>query len=83
MAYVESDTMNYTCFTKKRFWLQQTAIGRIYHQMTLGHRRKYCNAKSKVPIGRPRDRWTDGVAKDANILLNVRRWTNVAKNRIS
>ncbi|PSN40011.1 hypothetical protein C0J52_18995 [Blattella germanica] len=41
-----------------------------------------CQIKGRRPIGRPRDHWTDGVAKDANIQLHVRRWTNVAKDRI-
>ncbi|PSN43717.1 hypothetical protein C0J52_14004 [Blattella germanica] len=42
-----------------------------------------CQIEGRRPIGsRPRDRWTDDVAKDANILLNVKRWTNVAKDRI-
>ncbi|PSN57516.1 hypothetical protein C0J52_01622 [Blattella germanica] len=41
-----------------------------------------CQIEGRRPIGRPRNRWTDGVANNANLLLNVRRWTNVAKERI-
>ena len=32
-------------------------------------------------VGRPKYRWNDAVSRDAGILLKIKRWTLIAKDR--
>ena len=41
----------------------------------------FSQIEGRRPVGRPKTRWIDAVARDADNLLKIKRWTSIAKDR--
>ena len=40
-----------------------------------------CIRDSRRPVGRPKHRWIDAAARDADTLLKIKRWISIAKEK--
>ena len=46
-----------------------------------GNRIPFSQTEGRRPVGRPKHRWIDAVARGADTLLKIKRWTSIAKDR--